>query len=80
MATLPKPQRKLLSGGPKTAEGKLTSSRNAIKTGAYAVQALLPGESEQEFRELEQLFIDEFMPVGISERASVHSLTMIVWK
>lgn len=80
MATLLKTQRKVRSGGPKTAEGKLASSQNAIKTGAYAVQALLPGESEQEFRELEQLFIDEFLPVGISERASVHSLTMIVWK
>lgn len=80
MATLPKTYRKARSGGPKTVEGKLASSRNAIKTGAYAVQALLPGESEQEFRELEQLFMDEFAPVGISERASVHSLTMIVWK
>jgi hypothetical protein len=80
MTTLPKTQRKALSGGPKTVEGKLASSRNAIKTGAYAVQALLPGESEQEFRELEQLFIDDFLPVGISERASVHTLTMIVWK
>jgi hypothetical protein len=80
MATLPKAHHKARSGGPKTVEGKLTASRNAINTGAYAVQALLPGESEQEFRELEQLFIDEFVPVGISERALVHSLTMIVWK
>ena len=80
MATLPKTQRKVRSGGPKTVEGKLASSRNAIKTGAYAVQALLPGESEHEFHELEQLFIDEFAPVGISERASAHTLTMIVWK
>ncbi len=80
MPALPKTQRKARSGGPKTAEGKLTASRNAIKTGAYAVQALLPGESEQEFHELEQLFIDEFVPVGISERVSVHSLTVIVWK
>lgn len=80
MATLPKILRKVRSGGPKTIEGKLASSQNAIKTGAYAVQPLLPGESEQEFRELEQLFINDFAPVGISERASVHSLTMIVWK
>lgn len=58
----------------------MASSRNAIKTGAYAVQALMPGESEQEFRELEQLFVDDFAPAGISERASVHSLTMIVRK
>jgi len=77
MATLPKIRR---SGGPKTREGKLASSRNAIKTGAYAVQALLPGESEQEFRELEQLFIDDFAPSGISEAALVHSLTVIIWK
>lgn len=80
MATLPKAQRKIRSGGPKTAEGKLASSRNAIKTGAYAVQALLPGEGEQEFRELEQLFVDDFLPVGISEAALVHVLTVIVWK
>ena len=77
MATLPKIRR---SGGPKTPEGKLAASRNAIKTGAYAVQTLLPGESEQEFRELEQLFIDDFAPSGIAEAALVHSLVVIIWK
>jgi hypothetical protein len=77
MATLPKTRR---SGGPKTPEGKLAASRNAIKTGAYAVQTLLPGESEQEFRELEQLFIDDFAPSGIAEAALVHSLVVIIWK
>jgi hypothetical protein len=77
MATLPKIRR---SGGPKTPDGKLASSRNAIKTGAYAVQVLLPGESEQEFRELEQLFIDDFAPSGIAEAALVHSLVATIWK
>lgn len=80
MATLPKIQRTTRSGGPRTPEGKLASSRNAIKTGAYAVQVLLPGESEEEFRELEQLFIEDFTPAGISEVALVHSLTVIIWK
>lgn len=80
MAIPSKSQRKVRSGGPKTIEGKLASSRNAIKTGAYAVQALLLSESEQEFCELEQLFIDDFAPVSISERALAHSLTKIVWK
>lgn len=80
MANLPKAQRTARSGGPKTPEGKLASSRNAIKTGAYSVQTLLTGESEEEFRELEQLFIDDFTPVGISEAALVHSLTVIIWK
>jgi len=77
MATLPKSRR---SGGPKTTEGKLASSRNAIKTGAYAVQVILPSESEEEFRELEQLFIDDFSPSGISEASQVHALAVIVWK
>jgi hypothetical protein len=77
MATLPRSRR---SGGPKTSEGKLASSRNAIKTGAYAIQVLLPGESEEEFRELEQLFVDDFEPSGISEASQVHALAVIVWK
>lgn len=77
MASLPKSRR---SGGPKTTEGKLASSRNAIKAGAYAVQALLPGESEDEFRELEKLFVDDFTPTGISEASQVHALAVIVWK
>lgn len=80
MATLPKAHRTPRSGGPKTPEGKLASSRNAIKTGTYAVQTLLPGESEEEFRGLEQLFIGDFAPVGISEAALVHSLAVIIWK
>lgn len=77
MVTLPKSRR---SGGPKTVEGKLASSRNAVKTGAYAVQALLPGENEEEFRELEQLFVEDFSPSGISEASQVHALAVIVWK
>ncbi|QWD11286.1 hypothetical protein G6704_01875 [Polynucleobacter paneuropaeus] len=44
------------------------------------MQTLLPGESEEEFRELEQLFIDDFTPVGISQAASIHSLAVIIWK
>jgi hypothetical protein len=77
MASLPKSRR---SGGPKTAEGKLASSRNAIKTGAYTAQALLPGENEEEFRKLEQLFVNDFSPSGISEASQVHALAVIVWK
>jgi hypothetical protein len=80
MSTLPKSQGTVGSGGPKIPEGKLVSSCNAIKTGTYSVQTLLPSESKEEFRELEQLFIDDFAPVGISEAASVHSLAVIIWK
>ena len=40
----------------------------------------MPDESEDEFRELEQLFIDDFSPSGISEVSQVHALAVIVWK
>jgi hypothetical protein len=76
--TLPSKSRR--SGGPKTAQGKLVSSRNAIKIGAYSSQIVLPGESEEEFRSLEKLFMDDLLPCGISEAALVHSLAVIVWK
>lgn len=77
MTSLPKSRR---SGGPKTAQSKLVSSRNAIKIGAYSSQIVLPGESEEEFRNLEKLFMDDLLPCGISEAALVHSLAVIVWK
>ena len=43
--------------GPKTAEGKSASSRNAIKLGVYS-NSLMPGESEQELQYLNNAFRD----------------------
>lgn len=65
-AEFPKSRR---SGGPKTAEGKAVSSRNSIKTGAYSKQEVLPGENLQELLELEQYFIEDFSPQGVTESA-----------
>lgn len=72
-----KPRR---SGGPKTAEGKLTASKNALKTGAYSRQVILPFEIEQEFEELKNLFIADFRPEGVTEYSLVHELTVLAWK
>lgn len=78
MATeFPKSRR---SGGPKTAEGKAVSSRNSLKTGAYSKQEVLPGENLQELLELEQYFIEDFSPQGVTESALVHDLTVLAWK
>lgn len=68
------------TGGPKTAEGKAIASRNSIKTGAYSTQVVLPGESEEEFRELEQCFFEDFRPEGVTEALMVHDLSVISWK
>ena len=77
MNSSPKSRR---SGGPKTAEGKLASSRNSLKTGTYSKQEVLPGENPQELLELEQYFIEDFAPQGVTESALVHDLTVLAWK
>jgi len=68
------------SGGPKTAEGKLASSHNSLKTGVYSRQEVLPGENLQELLDLEQFFVEDFAPQGVTESALVHDLTVLAWK
>ena len=74
------PSKSNRSGGPKTALGKLASSKNAIKTGVYAKQEILPFENRQEFDELKELFIQDFRPNGVTEFSLVHELTVLAWK
>jgi hypothetical protein len=74
---LPKRNR---SGGPQTEEGKKATSRNALKTGAYSSLIILPGESEDDFRALEEQFIHDFSPRDIAEAAMVRNLAVITWK
>lgn len=68
------------SGGPRTDQGKLTSSKNALKSGAYSKQEILHFENQQEFDELKQLFIQDFRPHGVTEISLVHELTVLTWK
>ena len=77
MTSLSKSRR---SGGPRTAEGKIAASQNALKTGVYSNQEVLPGENLQELLELEQFFIEDFSPQGVTESALVHDLTVLAWK
>ena len=73
------PRRKR-SGGPQTEAGKKASSRNALKTGAYSSLIVLPGESEKDFKNLEEQFQHDFSPRDIVEAAMVRSLAVITWK
>jgi hypothetical protein len=73
------PRRKR-SGGPQTEGGKKSSSRNALKTGAYSSLIILPGENEDDFRALEEQFIHDFSPRDIAEATMVRNLAIITWK
>jgi hypothetical protein len=68
------------TGGPKTQAGKIASSKNALKTGAYSATVILPGEQEEQFRELESSFINDFRPVDTAEASMVHDLAVLTWK
>ena len=74
------PSKSRRSGGPKTTEGKLAASRNSLKMGVYSKQEVLPDENLIELLELEQYFIEDFSPQGITESALVHDLTVSAWK
>lgn len=68
------------TGGPKTQAGKIASSKNALKTGAYSGTVILPGEQEEQFRELESSFVNDFRPADTAEAAMVHDLAVLTWK
>ena len=57
------------SGGPRTTEGKLAVSQNALKTGAYSNLAVLPNENPEEFNQL----VDQFKQRSLSRRSSLRS-------
>jgi hypothetical protein len=75
--SIPKSKR---SGGPKTAEGKLAVASNALKTGSYSSRAVLPGESEEDFKQLQDQFVKDFLPKNVAESMIVHELSNLTWK
>ena len=68
------------SGGPKTVEGKLAVSQNALKTGAYSSLAVLPNENPEEFNQLVDQFKHDFHPADVIENSLVHELATLTWK
>jgi hypothetical protein len=73
-------QRSNRSGGPKTEAGRLAVASNALKTGSYSSRAVLPGESEEDFKQLQDQFIKDFLPKNVAESLIVHQLSSLTWK
>src|ERR1051325_1756579 len=67
------------STGPRTAEGKARSSRNALKTGLYASGAVIRGENLVALQLLADQFTAEYHPVTPTERSLVDSLAHLEW-
>ena len=68
------------SGGPQTAAGRALTANNALKTGAYAAQVVLPWEDAAAFEALATQMVQDFEPVGVAEVAMVRDLAVLIWK
>ena len=70
----------LLSTGPRTARGKATSRRNAIKHGLLSEQVLLPGESPRQLAALCRALDTDLKPVGAMEELLVDLIASGWWR
>jgi hypothetical protein len=63
-----------LSTGPKSPEGKVTSSRNATRHGLAGVFTVLPHENPEDFNDLAARLRDEFQPETENENFLVDQM------
>jgi hypothetical protein len=69
-----------LSTGPKSPEGKASSSQNARKHGLTAETVVLPNESEEEYQAELQEYFDHFAPANKPEADLVLQLASAHWR
>jgi len=68
------------STGPRTPEGKATSSQNAFKHGLYSKQLILPGEDPAELDALRADLRREHQPATTTEDILVNELAEHYWR
>lgn len=56
------------------------SRYNATRHGIFSKSKVLKWENEEEYNALEQSFIDEYQPVGVTERVFTLELAWITWR
>ena len=69
-----------LSSGPKTHQGKQTSSRNAIRHGLTGTQIVMPGEDEEAYEELREGMVQSYRPANEAERVLVDQIAANAWR
>jgi hypothetical protein len=61
-------------------QAKKNQFLRAVKHGAFAKMAILPGEDPKEFEELHSALIEEWSPVGPTEEDAVLNIAKGVWR
>ena len=69
-------------GGPRTAEGKAISARNATTHGLFSRDVVLPslGEDPEGYRQMEQEWIAQLQPRNLLERLYVEKIAAASWR
>jgi hypothetical protein len=68
------------STGPRTPEGKQTSSGNALKDGLYAKNAFLASEDRDEYLSFSQDYVADLQPLGRPQEELVQSIADCFWR
>ncbi len=69
-----------LSTGPRTKEGKVQVSQNAVTHGLRGCGGLLASESPEEFFEMRESVLAELVPESVLERELADRIVSIVWR
>ena len=67
------------STGPRTTEGKAKTRLNPLKHGLTAETIVLPFESADDYRELQQAVLDDLQPQGITQQILVERFVQRHW-
>jgi hypothetical protein len=67
------------STGPRTEEGKQTSSQNNFRHGLASSQILIPGENRAEFEAMREGFMADQKPTNMIEAALVNNMATHYW-
>lgn len=70
----------LKSTGPKTPDGKVIASQNAIKHGLLSQELILKDESYQEFDDFRQDLYQALSPIGALEEVLVEKIVSSGWR
>ena len=68
------------STGPRTVAGKLRSSLNAVKHGAYSTHLLTPDENDADLERLERKYVAHYRPSAELELEEVRELAASAWR
>lgn len=67
------------STGPRTANGKLASSRNSLKHGLASGELVIPGEDPAAFEELLANLLEDHQPANATEELLVRQMAQCFW-